>query len=80
VTNSAGIVKIPLPYGIWRFCAQKAGTGGKWLTQSTSGGLVTPTGPANNTEDDPNDNTNNYRRDAARTLKLNAAQTTTQCA
>jgi Tfp pilus assembly protein PilV len=78
-TNASGVVKIPLPYGIWRFCAQKQ-SGTKYFLASTSGGLATPTGPANNTEDDPAVTSDSYRRDVNRTLKFGSTSGTPQCA
>lgn len=84
--STTGKARIPLPYGLWRFCAQvRNGTGSpaKYWLGSTSGGLNTTLGPANNTEDNPNDLTDPYRRSVDRTVVVNtsvpSAATTTQC-
>jgi Tfp pilus assembly protein PilV len=69
VTNAAGVVKIPLPYGVWQFCAQKA-SGSNWFRQSSTTTPLALDGPANNTEDDPNNLTDPYRRSVDRTLKF----------
>jgi Tfp pilus assembly protein PilV len=79
-TNASGDVKIPLPYGIWKFCAQKQ-SGTKYLIGSTSTGMGTTTGPANNTEDDSTVMTDSYRRDVLRTVRFSSSTPgTTQCA
>jgi Tfp pilus assembly protein PilV len=78
VTNAAGVVNIPLPYGVWRFCAQKA-SGSNWFRQQTS--TTAPISlPAYNTEDDPLDAADPYRRDVVRTLKWSGAAGNQVCA
>ncbi len=71
-TNASGQVTIPLPYGIWKFCAEKknGSTSNYFVGQTTNTTLAAVDGPANNTEDDPSVTTDSYRRSVARTLKL----------
>jgi Tfp pilus assembly protein PilV len=80
LTDASGVVKIPLPYGIWSFCAEKKKPSSTVYYSAQSGTvLATPGGPANNTEDDPAVATDSYRRDVNRTLKLSALAGASPC-
>lgn len=67
-TDSTGTVKIPLPYGLYNFCAQAPDGTGKYYSANS-------TGFAANTEDQ----SGTYQRNAVGAVKLSNTATTTQC-
>lgn len=76
VTDATGAVKIPLPYGLYRFCAQKKnGATTNYFIGSTIGALGTTNGPAINTED----SSGTYQRAVSRSVKFGSTAGSTQC-